>query len=103
MSPNHFRHALRLLLGFLQLEQAKFSAYSIRRGGASHAFAAGKPFDQLLVLGRWQSVKTARVYLDAGRAELVQMQFSPKSLHLIDSFQQRAAGFCEQLRQERTS
>ena len=48
--------------------------YSLRRGGASHAFATGTHFDALLLLGRWQSVKTARQYLVSGRAALVQLR-----------------------------
>ena len=103
LTANQFRRQLSLLLEVLQLEQEKFTGYSIRRGGASHAFATGQHFDQLLVTGRWQSVKTARQYLDSGRASLVQLQFSARSLQLIHHFQGKASHFCEQLRQKRTS
>lgn len=69
ISANQFRSMLKLFCSFLHLEPCNFSGYSLRRGGASHAFASGQTLDQLLVKGRWQSVKTARVYLDSGRAQ----------------------------------
>ena len=103
LSPNQFRAKLRLLLKFLKLEDMSFTGYSLRRGGASHAFATGTHFDTLLLLGRWQSVKTARQYLDSGRAALVQMRLSPVSASLVDRFQVQISLFCEQLRQKRTS
>ena len=103
LTANQFRRQLSLLLGVLQLEDSNFTGYSIRRGGASHAFATGQHFDQLLVTGRWQSVKTARQYLDSGRAALVQLQFSAHGLQLIHVFQNKVSDFCEQLRQKRTS
>eukprot|EP00435_Cladocopium_sp_Y103_P027386 s51_g6.t1 len=76
-SATQFRSKLRLLLKFLKLQEHGFSGYSLRRGGASFAFANGTHFDALLVMGRWQSVKTARQYLDSGRAALVQLRLSP--------------------------
>lgn len=103
LSPNQFRAKLRLLLNFLKLDEMNFTGYSLRRGGASHAFATGTHFDALLLLGRWQSVKTARQYLDSGRATLVQMRLSPISANLVSRFQDQISCFCEQLRQKRTS
>ena len=67
LNSNQFPAKLRLLLKFLRLESLNFSGYSLRHGGASHAaFATGTHFDSLLIQGRWQSVKTARQYLDSG-------------------------------------
>ena len=77
--------------------------YSLRRGGASHAFATGTHFDALLLLGRWQSVKTARQYLVSGRAALVQLRLSPTSIQLVQKFRDKMPLFSEQLRQRRTS
>lgn len=98
-----FRARLRLLLAHLQLETHGFTAYSIRRGGATHAFANGAHFDSLLIKGRWQSVKTAKQYLDSGRAALIQLQFSDESHSLIQYYGLYASSFCERLRQKRTS
>eukprot|EP00435_Cladocopium_sp_Y103_P026272 s118_g6.t1 len=102
LTPNLFRSKLKLLLATLDLTHHNFTGYSLRRGGASHAFTQGLHFDRLLVMGRWQSIKTARQYLDSGRAALVQLQFSAATLELISHFQQQAADFCRQLRKKRT-
>eukprot|EP00438_Fugacium_kawagutii_P001385 Skav209303 [mRNA] locus=scaffold994:165891:166499:+ [translate_table: standard] len=102
-SPAQFRRQLALFLSFLHLEDHNFTGYSLRRGGASHAFANGVSFDHLLVKGRWQSVKTARQYLDSGRAALIQLNFSDRANHRIHFFHTAVVNFCEQLRQKRAS
>lgn len=84
-SASVFRRQLKEILAFLRLEEDAFSAYSIRRGGATHAFSEGVPMDQLVIKGRWQNAKTARIYLDSGRAALVQLRFSAHSSHLLAS------------------
>lgn len=86
-TPNKFRAKLASFCNFLGLSECNFSAYSIRRGGASYAFAQGEPFDKLLVRGRWQSIKTARIYLDSGRANLVQLTLPEKAGRYLDHFQ----------------
>ena len=102
LTPNQFRSRLQHLISFLYLQRHNFTGYSLRRGSASHSFAHGGNFDALLIAGRWQSIKTARQYLDSGRAALVQLQLTPKSAHLVDHFQASMTSFCEQLRQRRT-
>ena len=82
-SPPVFRRQLAEILDYLQLRDAAFSAYSIRRGGATHAFSEGIAMDKLVIKGRWQNAKTARIYLDSGRAALVQLRFSPHTSHRI--------------------
>ena len=96
-SVPQFRAFLNRFCEFLSLQDMNFSAYSIRRGGASSAFLRGISFDQLLVTGRWQSIKTARIYLDTGRAALIQQSFSPRSTLLLHHF----SSICNQLRKRR--
>ena len=98
-----FRKRLHELCCELSLEQCCFSAYSIRRGGASYAFATGVSFDELLVKGRWQSSKTARIYLDTGRAALIQQRFTPRQIQKQDDAIGTLIQFIEQLRRRRTS
>ncbi len=99
VSANQFRSMLRLFCTFLNLEACNFTGYSLRRGGASHAFASGQSFDQLLVKGRWQSVKTARVYLDSGRSQLIQIRLPEAAVSKVQVFADHASRFIEQLRQ----
>lgn len=100
-SSNQFRRQLQSVLNVLQLGDYNFTGYSLRRGGASHAFANGQTFDQLLIRGRWQSVRTARQYLDSGRAALIQLQFSDQIHQRVEHFCGAATLFCERLRQRR--
>ena len=87
---------------FFGLSAFNFSAYSLRRGGASHAFATGVHFDELLLRGRWQSVKTARIYLDSGRASLVRMAFTAQEEAHLLNFQDQLIQFSGQLRRKRS-
>ena len=48
--------------------------YSLRRGGATHYFARWGSLDKLLLLGRWQSAATARVYINEGLSVLAELQ-----------------------------
>jgi hypothetical protein len=56
-----------------------FTLYSLRRGGASELFRITNSMDRVLLNGRWESVKRARVYVMDGLAELTQIQLSPKA------------------------
>lgn len=97
-STSAFRATLNEFASFFDLSEFTFSAYSIRRGGASHAFASGARFDDLLVRGRWQSHKTARLYLDTGRAALIQLRFSSAQTSQLAYYTSKLEIFCEQLR-----
>ena len=57
-------------LGFSSLE---FRPYSLRRGGATFYFRQHGSFDKLLIHGRWQSTKTARIYINEGLAILAEL------------------------------
>ena len=96
-----FRKALALLCTHIEVDSYQFTPYSIRRGGASQAFAKGVSFDSLLQRGRWQSIKTARLYLDSGRAALVQQQFPLPLLEKLQALSHSLTCFCEQLRRKR--
>ena len=58
----------------LGLESFAFRPYSLRRGGATFWFSKHGSLDRLLIAGRWQAPKTARIYLNEGLARLAEMQ-----------------------------
>ena len=60
-----------------------FSLYSIRRGGATHAYTQTRDLHYVTVQGRWRDVKTPRIYLDDARAILVKLSFPPPIAHLL--------------------
>eukprot|EP00438_Fugacium_kawagutii_P013458 Skav231262 [mRNA] locus=scaffold2436:51122:57163:+ [translate_table: standard] len=97
-SLHSFRATFKAFCEYFELEEFGFTPYSVRRGGASFAFSEGTSFDELLVRGRWQSNRTARLYLDSGRAELIQTRFSSRQRQLISRSVSSLTAHCEQLR-----
>ena len=61
----------------LQLEPWELRPYSVWRGGATWWFGQHGNLDRVMVLGRWQGQKTARLYLNESRAILAEMQLGP--------------------------
>lgn len=48
--------------------------HSLRHGGATRDFLAGVPLEEVLRRGRWASTKSARHYIQSGRAILLSLQ-----------------------------
>eukprot|EP00438_Fugacium_kawagutii_P018783 Skav201312 [mRNA] locus=scaffold1490:109079:114118:- [translate_table: standard] len=71
--PRGLRLCFQALVSHINAETCQFSVYSIRRGGATHAYVASRSLDYVSVQGRWKDVRTARIYLDDARAALLRM------------------------------
>jgi integrase len=65
---NHFKAACATL----GLSSA-YVPHSLRHGGATRAHLLGMPLEDILIRGRWASSKSARRYIQAGRALLLTM------------------------------
>ena len=74
VSPQTWRRKFSQAVEALHLEEHEFRPYSLRRGGATFWFSKGWSLDQLCVYGRWQSQRTARMYLDDSLALLTQLR-----------------------------
>ena len=61
------------------LSDHQFRPYSLRRGGATCYFSRYGSLDRLLLLGRWQAAKTARVYINEGLATLAEFRLHTNS------------------------
>lgn len=48
-----------------------FVPHSLRHGKATHDFLSGVPLETILILGRWAAHKSARLYVQSGRAQLL--------------------------------
>ena len=73
--PSHiWRKQFAELLSGLQFDKWDFRPYSLRRGGATDMFKTQGTFERLMVLGRWQSQKTARVYVNEGMSVLAELK-----------------------------
>lgn len=57
-------------------------ARTLRRGGATWYFTKFSSLDRVMVMGRWQAARTARIYLNEGQAALADMHFTPQRVHL---------------------
>lgn len=55
------------------LDQMGFTLHSIRHGGATAAFAAGRSLDHIAMIGRWRCLKSLQRYVQTGRAVLLQL------------------------------
>ncbi len=85
-----WRSEFAKILHALNLEQFQFRPYSLRRGGATFWFSKHGSFDRLLVQGRWQAPRTARIYINEGLAVLAEMKVPYHSLQGFIHIYQRS-------------
>ena len=85
-TPTQFRLAWRDLLSFFDLDPSFFTPYSLRRGGTTFFFVSTGSLDRTILRGRWQSAKSARIYIEDGRAQLINAQSSAKTTSLTAMF-----------------
>ena len=76
-SPQKFRADFRKLCHTFHVDSLGFQPYSLRRGGGTFLLQHGVSLEQILLRGRWQSLSTARVYLQDGLATLASVKCSP--------------------------
>ena len=58
----------------------EFRPYSLRRGGSTFWFSKHGSLDRLLIAGRWQAARTARIYINEGLSVLAELHLPHKSL-----------------------
>ena len=73
-SPAKWRSLFAQGISALKLDSLGFRPYSLRRGGATWWFSRHHSLDQILLQGRWQAAKTARIYINEGLAVLAEIQ-----------------------------
>ena len=79
-SSHHWRTLYATCLDKLGLSSFGFRPYSLRRGGATCWFHRHGNFDKLLILGRWQAAKTARIYINDGLSMLAELKLPAQKL-----------------------
>ena len=57
-----------------------FMPYSLRRGGATHACSTSHNLGQMLLQGRWEESKTARIYITEGALFLTRNARPPEAV-----------------------
>ena len=75
LCPNssQWRDRFARCLSSLGLASFDFRPYSLRRGGATYWFSQHGNLDKIIVLGRWQAQRTARIYINEGLAAIAEM------------------------------
>lgn len=82
-SGSRWRQLFTECLVALEVSDFGFRPYSLRRGGATFWFSKHGSFDKLLVQGRWQAVKTARIYLNEGMALLAELKLPQQQVSVF--------------------
>lgn len=69
-TANQFRSVFKETCAELGLSPG-YVPHSLRHGGATRAHLLGRPLEDILMRGRWASTKSARRYIQSGRAILL--------------------------------
>ena len=81
-----FRNRFNQYCSKFDLEKFKYRPYSLRRGGATHLFQTTKSMEATLLKGRWESQKTARIYISDGLSFLPSMVPSYKTVQMLKRY-----------------
>ena len=76
-SPSQFRTAWHAMKRDLGITSWKFMPYSLRRGGATWYFAHCGSFSKTMVKGRWEHIKTCKLYLSQSQLALTNLSLPP--------------------------
>ena len=63
-----------------------FKPYSIRRGGATADFRSHGRMDRTCIRGRWNNVKTCRIYVNAAVVEVADIRMSKRCHRLVEHY-----------------
>ena len=90
-SATKFRAMFEHYLVLLGLGSQGFKPYSIRRGGATFDFVVHKNFERTMIRGRWQAVKTARIYINEALAEYTQLRIPESATRTVQYWASQVA------------
>jgi integrase len=66
LTPSAYRAILSQACVALKIDHVGYTPHSLRHGGATCDFMAGVPLEDILLIGRWESSKSARTYVKQG-------------------------------------
>jgi len=69
------------MLAALEIREAGYKPYSLRRGGASFDYRQHGVVSRTTLRGRWNSAKTARIYIADAMAVLAAVKLPPDLDH----------------------
>ena len=86
LSPQQFRTKWNKMKSQLGLSSFRYLPYSLRRGGATWFFSLSGSFSQTMLRGRWQHLKTCKLYISEAQLALSQVTLprtTQASLHQL--------------------
>jgi len=83
-SPSDFHRVFRFYLQQLHFTNGGYKPYSLRRGGATYWFKKCGNMTGTCERGRWSSARTARIYINDGLLELLDIELSKAQRSRID-------------------
>ncbi len=81
VSTSTYRRLFKSACSDLKLSSS-YVPHSLRHGGATRQHLLGKSMEDILLRGRWASTKSARRYIQSGRAILLSMDIPPNLTRL---------------------
>lgn len=85
-SATAFRRQFAQICSIFDLQRHSFRPYSLRRGGATHAFQVSQSMEFVLARGRWSSGRVARIYISDGLSYLPSIKLSDRSAALLKQY-----------------
>ena len=82
----YLRNLLRSLISSVGLPAARYSWYSLRRGGATAYFLRTGSMEKTLLRGRWMSTSIARLYIQDAVALANELMLSDASVRVLRGF-----------------
>ena len=77
ISPHMFRKSWNKMKVHFGISDLKFLPYSLRRGGATWYFSHTGSFSRTMVRGRWQHLKTCKLYIAEAQTTLANLALPP--------------------------
>ena len=86
LSPATFRTRWNHMKRSLNLTEYRFLPYSLRRGGATWFFRHTGSFSQTMLRGRWQHLKTCKLYISEAQIALASLSLPHPTQALLNHF-----------------
>ena len=83
-SAQRFGEDIRWLCSGFGFHDSRLTPYALRRGGATWHFLAFGSLEATAVLGRWQHMSTARLYIEGAASEYASWKLTDRGERLCD-------------------
>ena len=85
-SPSSFRASWSKMRAALHLTEDRYIPYALRRGGATWYFLQTGSFSKTMLRGRWQHLKTCKLYISQAQLALANQSLPPLAKQKLHYF-----------------